>query len=426
MGRLFGFLMVIVLIAQSGFALSIRDLFEALKRQPVTKVDVMLRKSAEASYSRSKALFYPKLYGLASYEHYNSPTSLRPTTPTESNEILREGGGLPFSKDIEQIGLSLRMPVFVYPLFSLTSMMERLKESAKERARLDFIKNEGAIVVLNAKLDYIEELIKTLRSTKKMLKSELKIVNVGVKNGRFAPIASVKIENKLNEIDIELNNLQASKEDVIGTICTLTGIELNKAIGMTQIRGLEEKDFFAAKPLEYQVEAQKYSVKSKIGELYPSIYLSGTILRKFGRSYNTDDRVIRNYGWIGLNLNIPIFDKVIYSDIEKAKSDYLKTQFELEDLKQQLKSESESLNTSLKIVRRSIKLAKKTIMYQKELLIYAKKAFELKRMTEEEYLRYVDALVKAEADLYGLKAKRWEIISKLAVIYGNDLEELVK
>ena len=426
MGRLFVFLMVIILIAQSSFALSIRDLFEALKRQPVTKVDIMLRKSAEASYSRSKALFYPKLYGLASYEHYNSPTSLRPTTPTESNEILREGGGLPFSKDIEQIGLNFRMPVFVYTLFSITSMMERLKESAKERARLDFIKNEGAIVILNAKLDYIEELIKALKSTKKMLKSELKIVNVGVKNGRFAPIASVKIENKLNEIDIELNNLQASKKDVISTIRTLTGVELNKAIGMTQIRGLEEKDFFAAKPLEYQVEAQKYNVESKIGELYPSIYLSGTILRKFGKSYNTDDRVIRNYGWIGLNLNIPIFDKVIYSNIEKAKSDYLKTQFELEDLKQQLKSESESLNASLKIVKKSIKLAKKTIMYQKELLIYAKKAFELKRMTEEEYLRYVDAFVKAEADLYGLKAKRWEIISKLAVIYGNDLEELVK
>jgi len=149
-------------------------------------------------------------------------------------------------------------------------------------------------------------------------------------------------------------------------------------------------------------------------------------LRKFGRSYNTDDRVIRNYGWIGLNLNIPIFDKVIYSDIEKAKSDYLRTQFELEDLEQQLRSESNSLNASLKIVEKSIKLAKKTVLYQKELLVYAKKAFELKRMTEEEFLRYVDALVRAKANLYGLKAKRWEIISKLAVIYGNDLEELVK
>ena len=408
------------------FGLSIRDLFEALKSQPITKVDVMLKKSAEASYSKSKAVFYPKLYGLASYEHYNSPTSLRPTTPTESAEILREGGSLPFSKDIEQIGLSVSMPVFVYPLFSLTSMMERIRESAKERARLDFIKNEGAIVILNAKLGYLEKLMQALESTKKMLEAELSIVNVGVKNGRFPPVASVKIENMLNQIDVELNDLKTNRESVIATILSLTGVRLSSALNMEQVRDLNEEELFAAKPLEYQVEAQKYNVKAKIGKLYPSVYLSGTIFRKFGDSYNTDDRVIRNYGWIGLSLSVPIFDKVIYSDIEKAKSDYLKTQFELENLKQELKSESDSLNASLRIVKKSIKLAKKTVQYQKELLVYAKKAFEVKRMTEEEYLRYVDALVKAEADLYGLEAKRWEIISKLAVIYGNDLEELVR
>ena len=408
------------------FGLSIRDLFEALKSQPITKVDVMLKKSAEASYSKSRAMFYPKLYGLASYEHYNSPTSLRPTTPTESAEILREGGSLPFSKDIEQIGLSVSMPVFVYPLFSLTSMMERIKESAKERARLDFIKNEGAIVILNAKLGYLEKLMQALESTKKMLEAELSIVNVGVKNGRFPPVASVKIENMLNQIDVELNDLKTNRESVIATILSLTGVRLSSALNMEQVRDLNEEELFAAKPLEYQVEAQKYNVKAKIGKLYPSVYLSGTIFRKFGDSYNTDDRVIRNYGWVGLNLSVPIFDKVIYSDIEKAKSDYLKTQFELENLKQELKSESDSLNASLRIVKKSIKLAKKTVQYQKELLVYAKKAFEVKRMTEEEYLRYVDALVKAEADLYGLEAKRWEIISKLAVIYGNDLEELVR
>ena len=419
-------LIFLLVFLNASFGMSIHDLFEALKSQPITKVDVMLKKSAEASYSKSKALFYPKLYGLATYQHYNSPTSLRPTTPTESADILRKGGSLPFSKDIEQLGLNVSMPVFVYPLFSITSMMERLKESAKEKAKLDFIKNEGAIVILNAKLSYIEKLMQALESTRKMLEAELSIVNVGVKNGRFPPIASVKIENMLNQIDVELNDLKTNRDNVIATILSLTGIKLNSALDMKQVKGLSEDELFATKPLEYQVEAQKYNVKAKIGKLYPSVYLTGTILRKFGDSYNTDDRVIRNYGWIGLNLSIPIFDKVIYSDIEKAKSDYLKTQFELENLKQQLRSESDSLNASLKIVKRSIKLAEKTVQYQKELLVYAKKAFEVQRMTEEEYLRYVDALVKAEADLYGLEAKRWEIISKLAVIYGNDLEELVR
>ena len=426
MFRLMFTLFFVLLLIHQSFSITMRDLFEALKKQPVNKVNVMLKKSAEASYLKSKAMFYPKVYGLISYEHYNSPTSLRPTTPTESARILEERGSLPFSNNIEQIGLKVSMPVFIYPLFSISSMMEKLRYSAKERAKLNLIKDEGAIVILNAKLNYIDKLIKALKSTKKMLESELKIVNVGVKNGRFAPIASVKIENKLNDVEIQLNDLRSSRRNVIDTIRALTGIRLKSSIIMRQVRTLREKGFFATKPLEYQVEAQRYNVKSKIGELYPSLYFTGTVFRKFGRSYNSGARVVKNYGWVGLNLSIPIFDKVIYSDIEKAKSDYLKTRFELENLKQQLKSESDSLNASLKILKRSIKLARKTVIYQKELLIYAKKAFELKRMTEEEYLRYVDALVKAKADLFGLEAKRWEIISNLAVIYGDDLEELVK
>ncbi len=426
MVKLFVFVFILFFLINGSFAMTIKDLFEGLKKQPITKVDEMIRKSAEAPYKKAKASFYPKLYAFVSYQHFNSPTSLRPVTPTKSTEILTTGGSLPFSKDIAQIGLNVSMPVFVYPLFSLTSMMKKLKDSAREKARLNFIRNEGAVVILNARLGYVESLIKSLMSTRKMLESELTIVNVGIKNGRFPPIASVKIETKLNEIDVEINNLKSSEKEIVNTIYALTGVKLKKAVRIRQVRRLKENVLFAAKPLEYQVEAQRYNVRSKKGELYPSVYLTGSIMRKFGDSYNTGRRVIRNYGWIGLNLSIPIFDKVIYADIQKAKSNYLKTRFQLDNLKQQLKSESDTLKTSLKILKKSINLAYGTVRYQRELLVYAKKAFELRRMTEEEYLRYVDALVKAEANLYGLKAKKWEIVSKLAEIYGNDLEELLK
>ncbi len=426
MVKVFVAVFVVLFISFNSFAVTIHDLFESLKKQPVTKVDIMVKKYFEAEYSKAKSGFYPKIYSIASYEHFNSPTNLRPLTPTESNDIAKTGGGFPFSKDIEQLGLKISMPVFVYPLFSLTSMAKKLMKSAEARQRLNLIKNEAVIVSLNAKLRYLDELIKSTTNTKNSLIEELRIVNVAVKNGRLPEVASIKIRNKIDQMDIAINDLKTARSDVISTMASLTGITLKAPPRMKLVKDIEERELFATKPLEYKLRAKRYQVKATEGELYPSIYLGGTILRKFGESYNNDEDIVRNYGWIGLYLQLPIFDKVIYSNIEKAKSDYIKTHFQLDQLIQDLRNEAKSLNANLKIIKRSMILAEKNVEYQKELLIYAKKAFELRRMTEEEYLRYEDALLEAEANLYGLKAKKWAILSRLAVIFGNNLEELVR
>ena len=71
-------------------------------------------------------------------------------------------------------------------------------------------------------------------------------------------------------------------------------------------------------------------------------------------------------------------------------------------------------------------LAKKSVRDQERLLKIAKVSLENEESTLEEYLRYEDALANAKANLYSFRAKKWQDIAQLAVIYGNDLRRIVK
>ena len=426
MVRVFSIILLVLAIGLNANALSMQDLFKALKKQPVTTVDKLVLKESIYAQKGAVSQFYPKIYGLSSYEQFNSPTSLRPVTPTESARITKTNGAFPFSKAISQLGIEVDMPVFVYPLFSLAKKAQAMRKSAEEKLKLNILRNEAVLVSLNAKLQYLEKLKKAMIQRKKSLQTQLENIKIGVKTGRTPEIEALKIENMINQIDIEINNIETSKNSVIAGIKTLTSINIKHSIPMYQTRNLKEGEFFTTKPLQYVIKAKKYAVDAQKARLYPSFYLKGFAFRKFGTSYNTDDSVIRNYANIGLYMQIPIFNKTIYTDIQKTKSDYIKSKFELSQLNIELKSDSESLNSQLKILKNSIVMAQKSVQNQKQLLKYAKVAFDTQRMTEEEYLRYEDELLSAQANLLSLKTKKWEIVSKLAVIYGNDLEEIVK
>ncbi|WP_025209423.1 TolC family protein [Hippea sp. KM1] len=420
------FLCVLLLISIQARATTITELLNALKNQPQTKADEFFLKSAKAGYSKTTSLFWPKIYATSSYTHYNSPTSLRPLLPTESSELIRLNKAIPFSKNISQIGINVSMPVFVYPLFSLTKKAQALTKAAKTKKKLNFIRNEAAVVLLNAQLEYVKNLKEAIKGRINSLKAQLNTIKKAVELGRAAPIDALKIEDNLNKLNIQLNKLNSSEYSIIMSIYSLTGIKLKEPAQMELARQVREKELFQLKPLIYNLQASKYELKAKESELFPSIYMKGFIARKFAKSYNTNEHIVKNYGSIGIYLQIPIFNKVIYADIEKAKSDYMKSQYKLREYKRQLISQSKSIKEELKILNRSMILARKNIKNAKELLEYAKVAFRLKRMTEEEYLRYEDALLSAKAELFELKLKKWQDISKLAIIYGNDLKEIVR
>ena len=78
------------------------------------------------------------------------------------------------------------------------------------------------------------------------------------------------------------------------------------------------------------------------------------------------------------------------------------------------------------LINHSITLHRRDISNQKKLVTIAKESYERGRMTLEEYLRYIDALYEAKANLYKSKALYWQTLSQLAFIYGNSFERIVK
>lgn len=415
-----------IFLSVDASAVTISQLFQALKKQPITKIDTLITKSAEISKQKVNANFYPKIYGLASYEHFSSPTNLRPTAPTESSSIMAQHGALPFSRNIRKIGVKFSMPVFVYSLFSLSKKAQMMHKSAKEKARIKLLQNEAMIVSINANLRYLENLTLALEAKKKSLQAALKSIEIGVKNGRIPEIQAIKIDENINQIDIQRQAVESNIANLKSLMENLTSIKLEKSVDMQQTSNLNESEIYALKPIKSFTKAQKYALESEKRKRYPSITLKSQIFRNFGKGYNNNESVIRNYGSVGIYLSMPIFDKTINTDIQKAEVEYKKSKSTLEQTKLELLSESYALNKELDIVNKSIKIALKSVQNQKQLLRYAKVAFKNQRMTEEEYLRYEDALFRAKANLFNLHYKKWNIFSKLAVIYGNNLEEMVK
>jgi hypothetical protein len=46
-------------------------------------------------------------------------------------------------------------------------------------------------------------------------------------------------------------------------------------------------------------------------------------------------------------------------------------------------------------------------------------------MTVQDYLKFEDDVVLEKSKLYKAKAERWQTLMKLAVIYGNNIEEIL-
>ena len=417
---------ITVMFSVNVYAVTIKDLFVALKKQPITKIDEFNAESATVAHNRVVSNFYPKIYGVSSYEHYNTPTNLRPVTPSESSKIMEQNGPLPFSYNIERLGVQMSMPIFIPSLFSLSRKTSIMHKSAKEKAKLNLLKNEAAIICVNANLRYLESLSAALDAKKQSLATMLNHINLGVKNGRVPEIQAIKIMENINKIDLQKQKIKTNIIGAKSMIEDLTSIKLKHSINMHKTKELKETQIYALKPIELFSEAQKYSLEAKKWERSPKIILKSNIFRNFGKGYNNNEHVLRNYGSIGVYLNVPIFDKSISTDTQKAEVDYKKSRLALQKTKRDLEDESYSLNQELKIADSSIDIAEKSVKNQEELLKYAEVSFREERMIEEEYLRYEDALLESKANLFSLEAKRWEIFTKLAVIYGNNLEEMVR
>ena len=419
---LFSLLAAVVALQAS----QLTHLFDALKKQPVTKVDELLVKSAKLNRQKVVDKFFPSINLFATYEYYNSYTNLRPVPPTEANSLIAQHQPLPFAKNIQRVGASVSMPLFVKELFTIKKKMKHIVKLSKLKRELDIYTNEAIILGAYANLNYLQNLTKSLEARVRSLQKTHEDLAIKVQTGRAAPVALDKIDSALDALKIAIGNVQTNEAKIRQQIEALTGIELQKATNIEKVGRIDEESFLALKIFDQKCKSAELDLQAAKEQFLPKLLLEG----KWSENYAQKDVLLgrsvhRGYGDITLKLVLPL-SKEKWTDIELAKVNLLKEQTQKSQTKIELESKAKSLKKQLQVLQHMQKLAKSRVQKAASLLRYAKTAFKVGRMIEEEYLRYEEGLLTAQSKLYEIEAKQWQLLGQLAVMYGNDLERIVQ
>ena len=409
-------------------ATTIGDLFEALKNQPSNKIDSLTIQKVSLSKNKLNSMLLPKLNLFASYNSYNEPTNLRPLDPIEAGKIIKKNQDLPFSQDITKVGIKVEWPLFVKSLDYLKNKVDVAKKSAKIKKRVNLYKNEATILGANAALNYLENLLNALNTTKKSMLITRKTIEISVDSGRMPSIALDKMDKHINDMDIAINNVLINEEKVKNIIKSLTNIDIRHSVSLKLDKEIDKSNFILIELLKHKRQMDMYDYKSSKAKLYmPKIKADALYYKGYGSSaVNTHKMVDTDYGYVGISIGVSLFDKTTTVDMQTKKINILKSTKEIERATIELNAQAKLLQKQYQMLQISIKLSKDTIEKEKKLLDFAKVAFTEGRMTQEDYLGYENELLRAKANYYKEIKESWQAVAKLAVIYGNNLEEIVK
>ncbi|WP_415396227.1 TolC family protein [Sulfurimonas sp. CS5] len=403
---------------------SMPELFDALKSHSQTKSDEMVVKKAEIYEDLAAAKLYPKINLFVSHDYYTTPTNMLPVPP---NTVKDPNVAQPFSDNITREGAAFTMPLFVKSIFTMVDKANVMQKSAKVKKYINLLENEAVIVGSNANLIYLEAVQKSLNAKEKSLQETKKTLQIKVDNGRVAASALYKINDSLNQISINKNNIDLQKKKLISIIDSLTGIKLEVPVSMKFNGNIDSsKGLFSLEPFRVKIAADKLNVKAEKEKLYPALFAQGSYTFSQGTAYNNDKSVNEEYGNIGVVLNIPLLQMDNYSEISLAKIEVKSGEVELSKMTDELQSKAQMLEESLPLLDNSVKLYMQSIEDKKQLLEIAKLNFKNARLSTEEYLRYEDDVVSAEAELYKANSEVIQTKMQLAVIYANNIEEMVK
>ncbi len=409
-------------------ATSLPDLFSALKEHAQTKSDEMVVKQAEVAQEMANAKLYPTINLFAKYDYTTEAVGMLPLPPNDLKVMIGNPSiTQPFSQNITREGANFTMPLFVKSIYTMSDKAQKMQKSAKAKKKINLLKNEAVIVGANANYLYLAELDKSLDGKKKSLLETQKTIQIKVDNGRAPASALYKIEDGINQIDITKNSIALQKEQLINSIRSLTGITLLTPIQMQEVSPVRTSETIESlKPLKLKIEANQLDIDAQKEKLYPSVVAYGSYSFSQAKAYNNDKNVNEDYGSVGVMLNIPLLAMGDYQEIKKSKIQMKQDEVEYEKLEEELSSKAEMLQNSLPLLANSIKLSQKSIKNREKLLRIAKVNYTSGRLSTEEYLRYEDDVVSASAKLYKTQALKWQTLMELAVIYANNIEEMVK
>jgi len=403
------------------------ELFSALKNHSQTRSDDIAIEKAGIANSQATSKLYPKINLYGTYDHYTDPTGMLPVAPNDLLAMVKDQSvGQPFSEDIFRAGVNFTMPIFVKSIYTMADKAEAMQKSAKAKKKINLLKNEALIVGSNANLQYLEALKHSLEMKERSLLETKKTLQIKIDSGRAPESARYKIDDGLNQIAISKNSIALKRSQLISNIEAITGITLDAAIPMEEAADVQSGELASLKPLQEKIKATKLGIRAEKEKLYPSLVAHGNYNFSTGQAYNNDERVHEQYGNIGLFLNIPLLAMDQYDAVEKSDLEVRSDEIELEKMRDELSAKATMLQHSLPLLDNSVTLSQQSVENKQRLLEIAKINYANGRLSTEEYLRYEDEVVDANVKLYKSKAQKWQTLMQLAVIYANNIEEMVK
>ena len=407
-------------------AMDISTLLNALKKIPDTKIDFANVKEMKANKKEVVSAMYPKVTILANAVHYSNPYNLRPMPPTESHKIAMKGGGYWFSQNIQRIGFEASVPLFIKSIYDNKKKIQHLLNAVKYKAKLNLLQRQAMLITYVSSLNYLYDLKKALLQKQKSIQETRNAIAVGVKVGRIPEFKLLRLDDALNQIKIKIKEIDINIQKTKADIYKLTMINIDSPVEFHIVRSINQKEFYALKPLNEQLKASDYSIKAAKDSFWPKVVVKIEGMRNFGRAYDNNKQLALNFASAGIYVSWDIFDKKSNAQIQKAKIQAFKSSLMIQKTLKDLKAAVNQIRENLKEIKSSITLAKESLQLKKELLKSAKKAFELNTMTVDEYLQYEDDVAMAKANLASLEAKKYALFANLAFIYGNNFERIFK
>ena len=406
---------------------SIQMLFDSLKTHPQTLKGEINMEKAIAGKRMATGMLYPSIGLFGAYNYATSPSGMLPIAPNELLGMVKDQSvPQPFSENILRAGASVSMPIFAKSIYTMAKKAKTMYKSAEQKAYIDLLKNEAMLVGLNANLKYMNGMIEALGKKKQSIEKTKEIITIKVNNERAPKSALLKINDALNQIELAKSGIELKKSQAISTIQSLTGIYLSKEIKMEQVGTYTDSGLVALDPLRYKIEAERLSARAEKEKLWPMLVAQGNYNHSMANAYNNDLPVNKDFATVNLVLKVPLFQKSQYAKIRMANLEVQSLQNDLAQKELELSAQAQQLQMNLQILDKQVELYKQSVEDKKGLLKVAKVAFESNRMPIEDYLKYEDDLLMEQSKFYKTEAEKWQTLMKLAVIYGNNIENLVK
>ncbi len=406
---------------------NIGELFDSLKASPANRASQFAADKALQYKKIANGNLYPEVFAFGKYDYSDIPSGMLPVPPNDLIKMVQNPSvAQPFSENILRGGVNLSMPLFVKSVYTMAAKAQKMYEAATLKAAIELQKNEAVLVGANANLIYMENLETAIQSKRRSLEKMKKLIEVKVNNGRAPESALLLLNTNINDIELNLMQLQMNREKGRATIYALTNIQLDSAVGLTQNAEFKNGDFVVLEPMEKMIDATRLNARAEKEKLYPALVAQANYVYNHGKSYNNNETVNNDFTTAGLTLKIPIFEKPQYARIKLSNIEVSEQENELEKIQLEITAEATQLEKSLTIIERAIELNKNNILSKQELLDISKESYLKDRMTIEDYLKYEDDLLFEKAKLYQTQAEKWQTLMKLAVIYGNNIENLVK